>query len=103
MLIYTLRRFLATIPVLLIVSVIVFLLIHLTPGNPAYLILGEDSSPERIAQLEEQLGLAKPLPLQFIDWFKNVLIGDLGQSIYYSEPVLDIILHRFGPTFSLMA
>src|SRR5690625_1775707 len=103
MLIYTLRRILATIPVMLIVSIIVFLLIHLTPGNPAYLILGEDSSAESIAQLEKQLGLDKHIVIQFLDWFGSVLTGDLGNSIYSSEPVLQIIINRFGATFSLMS
>lgn len=102
MLIYTLQRILATIPVMLIVSIIVFLLIHLTPGNPAYLILGEDSTAESIAQLEKQLGLDKHIIVQFFDWFKSVLTGDLGNSIYSSEPVLQIIFNRFGATFSLM-
>src|SRR5690625_4545091 len=85
MLIYTLRRILATIPVMLIVSIFVFLLIHLTPGNPAYLILGEDSTAESIAQLEKRLGLDKHIVIQFFDWIKNVLTGDLGRSIYSSE------------------
>ncbi len=85
-----------------VVSVIVFLIVHLTPGNPAYLILGEDVSPEAVAQLEEQLGLNKPMALQFVDWIKNIFMGDLGQSIYSSEPVLDVIFDRIGPTFSLM-
>lgn len=85
-----------------IVSVIVFLIVHLTPGNPAYLILGEDSSPEAVAQLEEQMGLNKPMALQFVDWIKNIFMGDLGQSIYSSEPVTDVIMDRIGPTFSLM-
>lgn len=87
---------------MLIVSVVVFMIVHLTPGNPAYLILGEDSSPESIAQLEKQLSLDKPIVVQFFDWLKNVATGDLGQSIYSSEPVLHIILDRLGPTFSLM-
>lgn len=85
-----------------IVSVIVFLIVHLTPGNPAYLILGEDSSPEAVAQLEEQMGLNKPMALQFVDWIKNIFVGDLGESIYSSEPVTDVIMDRIGPTFSLM-
>lgn len=87
---------------MLIVSVIVFMIVHLTPGNPAYLILGEDSSPESIAQLEKQLDLDKPIVIQFFNWAKNVVTGDLGQSIYSSDPVLEIILDRLGPTFSLM-
>lgn len=102
MLKYTVRRLLSIVPVMLMVSIIVFLIIHLTPGNPAYLILGEDSSAESVAQLERQLGLDKPITVQFFDWLKNVVTGDLGQSIYSSEPVLQIILDRLGPTFSLM-
>src|SRR5699024_12745738 len=86
----------------LVVSIIVFLIVHLTPGNPAYIILGEDSSEESIQQLEHELGLDQPIAIQFIDWIKNLLTGDFGMSIYSSEPVLDIILSNFGPTFSLM-
>jgi len=99
---YILRRLLLTIPVILIVSVIVFLIVHLTPGNPAFLILGEDSSPEAIAQLETQLGLDQSIFMQFFDWFKNILVGDLGQSVYSSQDVTEVIMERIGPTFSLM-
>lgn len=102
MLKYTIHRLLSIIPVMFIVGIIVFMIIHLTPGNPAYLILGEDSSEESIQQLEKQLGLDQHIVVQFFDWFKNVITGDLGQSIYSSEPVLHIILDRLGPTFSLM-
>lgn len=102
MLQYTIRRLLSVIPVMFIVSIIVFMIVHLTPGNPAFLILGEDSSKESIKQLEKQLGLDKPMVVQFFDWIKNILTGDLGQSVYSSEPVTQIIIDRFGPTFSLM-
>lgn len=102
MLQYITRRILSIIPVMLVVSMVVFMLIHLTPGNPAYLILGEDSSQESIEQLEAQLGLDKPMVVQFFDWFKNILTGDLGDSIYSSDPVTQIIKDRIGPTFSLM-
>src|SRR5699024_8475126 len=88
---------------MLVVSIIVFLIIHLTPGNPAYIILGEDSSKESIQQLEHELGLDQPIAIQFFDWIKNMLTGDLGMSIYSSEPVLDMMLAHFGQTFSLMA
>lgn len=101
MLAYTIRRLVSLIPVMLIVSVIVFLIVHLTPGNPAMLILGQEASPEEIAQLESQLGLDKPAIIQFFDWLKNMVTGDFGTSVYSSEPVLDIILSHFGPTFSL--
>lgn len=99
---YVVQRVLSIVPVMLIVGVIVFLIVHLTPGNPAFLILGEDSSAESIAQLEKQLGLDQPMVVQFFDWFKNVLTGDLGESVYSQEPVLSIILDHFGPTLSLM-
>lgn len=99
---YTIRRLLSVIPVMFVVSVIVFLLVHLTPGNPAFLILGEDSSPEAIAQLESQLGLDQPLYIQFWDWMKKVITGDLGTSVYSSQPVTELIFSNFGPTFSLM-
>lgn len=102
MLQYTIRRLFSIIPVLLVVCVIVFLIVHLTPGNPAYLILGEDSSPEAVAQLEEQLGLNKSIVEQFVDWIKNIVTGDLGESVYSSEPVTQVIFDRIGPTFSLM-
>lgn len=102
MLHYTLRRLLAIIPVLIIVSIIVFMIVHLTPGNPAYLILGEDSSPEAIQQLEQQLGLNKPKIVQYFDWLGNIFVGDLGQSIYSEQAVTQIIAERLGPTFSLM-
>ncbi|WP_156289479.1 ABC transporter permease [Oceanobacillus salinisoli] len=102
MLHYTIRRLIAIIPVLFIVSIIVFMIVHLTPGNPAYLILGEDSSPEAIEQLEQQLGLDKPKVVQYFDWLRNVFVGDLGESIYSEQPVSQIIAERIGPTFSLM-
>lgn len=102
MLHYTLRRLLAIIPVLFIVSIIVFMIVHLTPGNPAYLILGEDSSLEAIEQLEQQLGLDKPKVVQYFDWLGNIFVGDLGQSIYSEQAVTQIIVERLGPTFSLM-
>ena len=86
---------------MLIVSIIVFMIVHLTPGNPAYLILGEDASKESIMQLEKQLGLDQPIVLQYINWLKDILTGDFGQSVYSSEPVLNIILDRIGPTLSI--
>lgn len=103
MLQYTIRRLLSVIPVMFVVSIIVFLIVHLTPGNPAFLILGEDSSPEAIANLEKQLGLDQALHIQFFNWLGHVLTGDLGTSVYSSESVTSLIFANFGPTFSLMA
>lgn len=101
MLQYTMRRLLSLVPVMLIVSIIVFMIVHLTPGNPAFLILGEDASEESVAQLEQQLGLDKPMVMQFFDWLKNILTGDLGQSVYSSEQVKTIIASHIGPTLSV--
>ena len=102
MLQYTIRRLLSVIPVMLVVSVIVFMIVHLTPGNPAFLILGEDSSPEAIADLERQLGLDQALYIQFFNWISQVATGDLGTSVYSSQTVTSLIFENFGPTFSLM-
>ncbi|MCA0972192.1 ABC transporter permease [Halobacillus litoralis] len=103
MLTYIIRRLLSVIPVMFVVSIIVFMIVHLTPGNPAFLILGEDSSPEAIADLEEQLGLNEPLYVQFFTWLSQVVTGDLGTSVYSEQAVTDLIFANFGPTFSLMA
>ena len=98
---YALRRLASLVPVLAVVGVVVFSLVHLTPGDPARVMLGQSASPEQIAQLQSDLGLDKPLPVQFLAWVGDVLTGDLGTSVYSSSPVLDIIMDRLGPTVSL--
>src|SRR5699024_6400612 len=100
---YIIQRLLSLIPVMLVVSIIVFLIVHLTPGNPAYIILGEDSSEESIRQLEHELGLNEPLVIQLFEWIKNMCAVVVGMCIYFSEDVLDIILSHVGASFSLMA
>lgn len=101
MLQYTVRRLISLIPVMVIVGVIVFLIIHLTPGNPARVMLGQEATPAQIEHLEESLGLHDPLPVQFIRWLGHTLTGDLGESIYAQQPVLHVILTHLGPTVSL--
>jgi peptide/nickel transport system permease protein len=98
---YILRRLVALIPVLIIVGAIVFFLIHLTPGDPAAVILGDSATPEQVSQLRQELGLDEPLLTQFFLWFGQALTGNLGESIYSSQPVLQTILGRLGPTISL--
>ena len=98
---YALRRLASLVPVLAVVGIVVFSLVHLTPGDPARVMLGQSASPEQIAQLQRDLGLDKPLPVQFLAWVGDVLTGDLGTSVYSSSPVLDIIMDRLGPTVSL--
>jgi peptide/nickel transport system permease protein len=98
---YLLKRILSLIPVLLVVSVMVFMIIHLTPGDPAGVILGPESTEEDRAQLREQLGLNLPLYQQYFSWMFGLVQGDLGTSLFMKEPVLHAILDHLGPTLSL--
>ncbi|MCI4430122.1 MAG: ABC transporter permease [Burkholderiales bacterium] len=95
------RRLLATLPVLLIVAVLVFLLLRLSPGDPAAVLAGDAASTEQIAQIRAGLGLDRSIPEQFAIWFGNVLRGDLGQSFYYKTDVTTLIGQRIEPTLSL--
>jgi len=95
MLRFALTRILMALPTLLIVSVAVFILIRLIPGDPASLMLGDLATPASIADLRARLGLDQALPVQFGIWFGNLLKGDLGQSINSQQAVLPLILSRF--------
>lgn len=92
------RRLLSLIPVLLIVGIASFTIIHLIPGNPADVILGNNATEAQVKQLSHQLGLDRPLIGQFISWFTHALRGNLGNSIFYEEPVLSAIGSHFLPT-----
>ncbi|MDO5422235.1 MAG: ABC transporter permease [Eubacteriales bacterium] len=98
---YVIKRILSVIPVLFVVSIIVFSLTHLTPGSPASVILGEDATQAEIEALEEEMGLNKPLPVQYVNWIIGVLHGDLGTSVVGSKPVTEMIAGYFTPTISL--
>lgn len=98
MIAFILRRLVLLIPVMLIVGIVVFTLIHLTPGNPAAVILGPDATPEQVQELSERLGLNEPFHIQFIDWVKNALMLDFGDSIFIGEPVTQALLDRAQPT-----
>lgn len=98
---YILRRLLLLVPVMLVVGVVVFALVHLTPGDPAAVILGDRATPEDIARLRDQLGLNDPLPVQFVHWFGNMLRLDFGESIFLGEPVTHALLDRVEPTLLL--
>jgi peptide/nickel transport system permease protein len=89
------------IPVILVVGIVVFALVHLTPGDPAAVILGDSATPEALANLREQLGLNDPLPVQFLHWFGNVLTLDFGESIFMGKPVTTAMLERLQPTVLL--
>ena len=97
------QRLTAIVPVLLVVAVIVFLILRLTPGDPAAVIAGNNATNDDIDRIREQLGLAKPLLAQFWIWFSGVLQGDLGYSFYLNKPVTELIAQRIEPTLSLAA
>ena len=97
------QRLAAIVPVLLVVAVIVFLILRLTPGDPAAVIAGNNATNDDIDRIREQLGLAKPLLAQFWIWFSGVLQGDLGYSFYLNKPVTELIGQRIEPTLSLAA
>ena len=97
------RRLLATIPVLLIVAVLVFLMLRLTPGDPAAILAGDAASTDQIAEIRASLGLDRPIIVQFGIWFGNVISGDLGESFFYKTRVTTLIGQRLEPTMSLAA
>ncbi len=98
---YIIRRILNLIPVLVGVSIIVFMMVHISPGDPIRIMLGEDASPEEVERLREVYGLDQPLHIQYGRWVGNVLQGDLGTSIRRGRPVTGLILGRLGATMEL--
>ena len=101
MLSYIVRRILAAIPVMLFVALFVFLLLRLSPGDPAAIIAGDTATPEQLAAIRERLGLNDPLYIQFFDWIWRLLQGDFGTSILSGTPVTQMIAARMEPTISL--
>src|SRR5260370_10398106 len=101
MLTYVLRRLLLMLPVAFLVTVGVFMLIHLSPGDPALIVLGEDRSPQAIAQIHQQLGLDKPLYFQYLIWLDHIVHGAWGRSITTHQPVAIPIPDRLPPTLDL--
>ena len=100
---YILRRFLSTLPVMTVVAVVVFLLIHLSPGDPAALIAGDLATGEDIEKLRTTLGLDLPLWQQFAHWIGKLFTGDLGISIFTQVPVAQLLGQRLEPTVSIAA
>ena len=98
---YLLQRLLSAIPVLLGITIIVFFIISLIPGDPATAILGSYATPENVKLLNEQLGLDKGLAQRYFIWLGNLVQGDLGRSFALNRPVLDEILERFNATLIL--
>lgn len=98
---YVVRRVLATFPVMFVVAVIVFLMMHLSPGDPAALMAGDFATTEDIEALREALGLNEPLWYQFYLWASNILQGDFGISMFTQTPVLELLAKRVEPTLSI--
>ncbi len=101
MLFYLLKRILAVIPVMLIVAIIVFMMLRLTPGDPAAIIAGDAATSQDLIQIRETLGLDRPIVVQFGIWIGNMLSGDFGVSFYYKRAVTSIIADRVGATVAL--
>ena len=99
---YIFKRLLLTLPTLLLVSVGVFLLIRLIPGDPALVLLGQDADAASLAGLRAELNLDRPLPMQYLTWMRHAVHGDLGRSIVSGEPVGALILDHFGVTASVV-
>ena len=100
---YLLRRLLHLGPVLLGVSVIVFVVLHLTPGDPAEVMLGSVATKEDLTRLRRELGLDRPIHVQYLTWMGHVLRGDLGRSLWMKRPVLAEVLERYKATMLLTA
>jgi peptide/nickel transport system permease protein len=98
---YILKRLVSAIPVLFGITVIVFLIMAMIPGDPATAILGSYATPENVAKINKDLGLDKPLAVRYFIWLGNMLSGDFGRSFSLNRPVLDEILDRFNATLVL--
>jgi peptide/nickel transport system permease protein len=98
---FLIRRLLLTLPILFIVSVVCWSMINLIPGDPATVILGPEASEQAKEQMREQLGLNKPLVVQYVDWLDGVLHGNLGKSLVDGTPVSQLILQRLPVTLEL--
>ena len=98
---YVVRRLLLLVPVLLGVSVIIFMVLHLAPGDPAEIMLGSQATQADLERLRAELGLTEPLYVQYVHWLGQVARGDLGRSIWMKRPVLAEVLGRFKATLVL--
>ncbi|MDM9559479.1 ABC transporter permease [Bordetella petrii] len=101
MLAYIARRLLATVPVMVMVAVVVFAMLRLTPGDPAAILAGDDATGAQLEAIRQSMGLDQPILTQFGVWMGQLARGDLGVSLLSGKPVLDLIGNRVGPTLAL--
>ena len=99
---YVLRRLVQLIPIVLGVTILVFFLIHLVPGDPARTILGNQATPQRIALLHEEWGLDEPLPVQYVKFMERLVHGDLGESLFYGTSAGNLVFERLPVTLWLI-
>jgi len=95
------RRLLATIPVMAVVALVVFLMLRLTTGDPAAIIAGDNATSQDVAAIRAKLGLDRPIAQQFVIWTARVLRGDFGESFFFKKPVATLIAERIEPTLAL--
>ena len=98
---YFAHRLAGTVPVLLLISLLVFLLIHAAPGDPTLLLLGEETNAAEVAKAKERWGLDQPLYVQYLKFLKSAAAGDFGRSFKYTEPVARVIMSRLPATIEL--
>src|SRR5919202_6424039 len=98
---YVLRRLLLMVPVAFLVTLIVFVLLRLTPGDPVLVYAGEERDPEALAQIRRSLGLDQPLPVQYVAWLGRAAQGDFGRSLRTRQPVREAVLERLPATLEL--
>jgi peptide/nickel transport system permease protein len=101
MAIYFAHRLAGTLPVLLLISLLVFLLIHAAPGDPTLLLLGEETNAAEVAKAKERWGLDQPLYVQYLKFLRSAFAGDFGRSFKYTEPVINVIMSRLPATIEL--
>lgn len=103
MLTFIARRLLAIIPVMAIITILVFLMLRLTPGDPAVAIAGDHATDRELMEIRERLGLTESIVVQFAHWFGNLVRGDLGESFFFKRTVVSLIAQRIEPTLALAA
>lgn len=99
--VYVVRRIAGVVPVWIAIAVVVFALLRFIPGDPATVLLGGEATPEQIEALRVQMGLDRPIPVQFVEWMSHVLRADLGTSLYTKRPVVTEILERLPRSVEL--
>ncbi|HMB34526.1 MAG TPA: ABC transporter permease [Methylomirabilota bacterium] len=98
---YIVRRLLATVPVMTVVAIFVFLLLRLTAGDPAAIIAGDSATTQQVAEIRQKLGLERPIVEQFFIWIGRILHGDFGESYFFKKTVVELIRDRLEPTAAL--